>query len=75
MGGAVKINHGQSDCVINWAGGLHHAKKGEVCDSPPVQLPSFIEVKSPWRSRACLLPFSSYFIPFITIILASSPGF
>ena len=30
MSGAVKINHGESDCVINWAGGLHHAKKGEV---------------------------------------------
>ncbi|KAK9866799.1 hypothetical protein WJX84_009469 [Apatococcus fuscideae] len=30
MSGAVKINHGESDCVINWAGGLHHAKKGEA---------------------------------------------
>lgn len=30
IGGAVKLNHGSSDIVINWAGGLHHAKKSEV---------------------------------------------
>lgn len=27
--GAQKINHNQSDIVINWSGGLHHAKKYE----------------------------------------------
>lgn len=26
----MKINYGLSDVVINWAGGLHHAKKSEV---------------------------------------------
>lgn len=30
VGGAVKLNHGQSDIAINWAGGLHHAKKAEA---------------------------------------------
>ena len=30
IGGAVKLNHGQADVVINWSGGLHHAKKAEV---------------------------------------------
>lgn len=30
VGGAVKLNHGQSDIAINWAGGLHHAKKCEA---------------------------------------------
>lgn len=25
--GAVRLNHGLSDIAINWAGGLHHAKK------------------------------------------------
>ena len=30
IGGAVKLNKGQSDVAINWAGGLHHAKKCEV---------------------------------------------
>merc|ERR1712106_976701 len=30
MGGAARINQGCSDIVINWAGGLHHAKKGEA---------------------------------------------
>ncbi|KAJ2701487.1 histone deacetylase (class I) Clr6 [Coemansia sp. IMI 203386] len=30
IAGAQRINHGDSDIVINWAGGLHHAKKGEA---------------------------------------------
>ena len=28
--GAMRLNHGQSDIAINWAGGLHHAKKAEA---------------------------------------------
>eukprot|EP01091_Cochliopodium_minus_P012894 TRINITY_DN4016_c0_g1_i1.p1 TRINITY_DN4016_c0_g1~~TRINITY_DN4016_c0_g1_i1.p1 ORF type:complete len:439 (+),score=114.37 TRINITY_DN4016_c0_g1_i1:40-1356(+) len=28
--GAIKLNSGESDIVINWAGGLHHAKKSEA---------------------------------------------
>ena len=27
---AVKLNYQTSDIVINWAGGLHHAKKSEA---------------------------------------------
>lgn len=27
---AVRLNHGMTDIAINWAGGLHHAKKGEA---------------------------------------------
>ena len=30
VGGAVKLNHNQADIAINWAGGLHHAKKSEA---------------------------------------------
>ncbi|CAI9766464.1 unnamed protein product [Fraxinus pennsylvanica] len=30
IGGAVKLNHKQCDIAINWAGGLHHAKKCEA---------------------------------------------
>ena len=30
IAGAIKLNHGQSDIIINWAGGLHHAKRGEA---------------------------------------------
>eukprot|EP00127_Corallochytrium_limacisporum_P004273 Clim_evm218s157 gene=Clim_evmTU218s157 len=30
IGGAVKLNQGTSDIAINWAGGLHHAKKSEA---------------------------------------------
>ncbi len=30
IGGAVRLNHNMSDVVINWAGGLHHAKKAEA---------------------------------------------
>src|SRR5256885_10264002 len=29
-GGAVKLNHGEADIAVNWAGGLHHAKKSEA---------------------------------------------
>ena len=30
IGGATRLNHKHSDIVINWAGGLHHAKKSEA---------------------------------------------
>ena len=30
IGGAARLNAGKSDVVINWAGGLHHAKKSEA---------------------------------------------
>ncbi|KAK4488234.1 hypothetical protein RD792_003980 [Penstemon davidsonii] len=30
VGGAVKLNHGHCDIALNWAGGLHHAKKCEA---------------------------------------------
>lgn len=30
LDGAVRLNHGAADICINWAGGLHHAKKGEA---------------------------------------------
>ena len=30
VAGAAKLNLGQADIAINWAGGLHHAKKNEA---------------------------------------------
>lgn len=30
LAGAVKLNKMQTDVAINWAGGLHHAKKSEA---------------------------------------------
>eukprot|EP01136_Pigoraptor_vietnamica_P000072 Opistho-1_new@24907 len=30
VGGAIKLNKQQADIAINWAGGLHHAKKSEA---------------------------------------------
>ena len=30
IGGAVRLNQKASDIAINWAGGLHHAKKSEA---------------------------------------------
>lgn len=30
IGGAVKLNMGKADIAVNWAGGLHHAKKCEA---------------------------------------------
>lgn len=29
IAGAIKLNSGQAECAVNWAGGLHHAKRGE----------------------------------------------
>ena len=29
-GGAYKLNQGTADVAVNWAGGLHHAKKCEA---------------------------------------------
>ena len=30
ISGAARLNQGCSDIVINWSGGMHHAKKGEA---------------------------------------------
>ena len=30
MEGAARLNRGKCDVAINWAGGLHHAKKSEA---------------------------------------------
>ena len=30
IGGAARLNNGDADFVINWGGGLHHAKKSEA---------------------------------------------
>ncbi|KAL4418842.1 hypothetical protein ABPG77_004439 [Micractinium sp. CCAP 211/92] len=30
VGGAALINEGEADVVMNWSGGMHHAKKGEA---------------------------------------------
>ncbi|CAE7249153.1 HDAC1 [Symbiodinium sp. KB8] len=30
LGGAAKLNRGDADVCINWAGGLHHAKRSEA---------------------------------------------
>jgi histone deacetylase 1/2 len=30
VGGAYKLNRGTADVAVNWAGGLHHAKKSEA---------------------------------------------
>jgi len=34
--GAMKLNHEQAQTVINWSGGLHHGKKGEVSNFIPM---------------------------------------
>ena len=38
LGGAARINQGSADVVVNWAGGLHHAKsmhRAQNLDSTP----------------------------------------
>ena len=39
----MKLNYGNTDIAINWAGGLHHAKKAEVCQvSQSVQKSAYL---------------------------------
>ena len=35
MQGAVRLNSGMADTVINWAGGLHHAHKSQASGKSP----------------------------------------
>jgi Histone deacetylase domain len=60
---AVKLNDGLADIAINWAGGLHHAKKSEVRligDQPPTRPPNSGPLSrsartfllSPWASNS-----------------------
>ncbi|XP_052325260.1 probable histone deacetylase 1-B [Oncorhynchus keta] len=45
VAGAVKLNKQQTDIAINWAGGLHHAKKSEAsgfCYVNDIVLPSVV---------------------------------
>ena len=42
IGGAVKLNYGNADVVINWSGGLHHAKKAEARLPCPVLATPFL---------------------------------
>ena len=53
IGGAVKLNYGNADVVINWSGGLHHAKKAEARPSLPcfgIFFPSLRILFLSWRS-------------------------
>ena len=43
MEGAARLNRDKCDVAINWAGGLHHAKKGEASGF------CYINGKSPLR--------------------------
>ena len=40
IGGAVILNYGTNDTVINWAGGLHHGKRSEVLQGAQISAPS-----------------------------------
>ena len=39
IGGAARLNSGDTDIAINWAGGLHHAKKCALGRPPPPSPP------------------------------------
>ena len=49
---AARLNQGLSDICINWAGGLHHAKKAEVCILVTLYF-SFIDRRSCNRPPKC----------------------
>ena len=52
IGGAVKLNQQANDVCINWAGGLHHAKKAEVGRSA-IELQISMAQHVSCRSPAC----------------------
>lgn len=54
-GGAIKLNNKDADIAINWAGGLHHAKKAEAsgfCYINDIVL-AILELLKYALSRAC----------------------
>ena len=55
MEGAARLNRGKCDVAINWAGGLHHAKKSEASGfcyvngkSPPNSFARSLEANADW---------------------------
>lgn len=46
--GAARLSRDKCDIAINWAGGLHHAKKAEAS--------GFCYVNGECRGRECLIP-------------------
>lgn len=64
IGGAAKLNHGRCDIAINWAGGLHHAKKCEAsgfCYVNDIVL-AILELLKIHEVQNYLSPFSSFSI-------------
>src|SRR3954469_8613403 len=57
MEGAARLNRNKCDIAVNWAGGLHHAKKSEasgfcyVNGRSALELPARRTVRWPWAKR------------------------
>ena len=56
MGGAVKLNYQTADIAINWAGGLHHAKRSEASGAESCPLAYYLSACSCWRCSCCTHP-------------------
>ena len=59
MAGAVKLNKQATDIAINWAGGLHHAKKSEAsgfCYVNDIVLAilELLKYHQVWNSLTCI---------------------
>ena len=66
IGGACRLNEGLSDVVINWSGGLHHAKKSEASGFCYVNDIVLHDVSA--KAAAVKIPIS-FFIPYLLRVL------
>ena len=69
LGGAVKLNYQTADIAINWAGGLHHAKRSEASGA---QLAGLC---APLGSTVQSLPFYWYGNSTYKIVWIQAAGF
>lgn len=58
MEGAARLNRGKCDIAVNWAGGLHHAKKSEASGF------CYINGMCQPPAKHCELPKDTMFPPF-----------
>lgn len=61
----MKLNKQQTDIAVNWAGGLHHAKKSEAS--------GFCYVNDIVLAILELLKYGQYYLPLLFVLSAAFP--
>ncbi len=81
VAGAVKLNKQETDIAVNWAGGLHHAKKSEASGFCYVndivlailELLKYINKNKNIIVRSCCFMQSHFFILYAHVQLFETP--